>query len=598
MVYGERGFNSPPVHYLPPIFWLRLILAHPRLVVLGQEYTYMRNAPGQEYMQQAPVVYGTPTESVDIRRIERWTGFDSPPVHIRMVPTIFFKKLHSKGSRVEPRIHGSADCADRVRYTHQIKYSIRIQLKWWMGIDSQPGQEYMQQAPVVYGTPTDVCGYKRTIPKSVEQGKARKERTRTSTVTVGLGQEGLYEQDDYVQQLLRLGRGGALGDRVRIQRGREWDEESAHVVPLHHRSSRGRRRRQRQRPTQREWRARAHAHPCSAAVAGRGGGDGVRPGGGGTCELRRRGGRGRERRSGAARGDKGEVLIEEDARVVDSCSSGSSTFPTANCVGANSSPSASPLSSLSSTSSSLARARNKRRDGDAAASPRAAHPGARSVAGLRCTTLTVPFANGSASSYTPSPSSAGSGMNEYGRSALEYREECERELVAEKEEAVGEGGACEASDEQGDSDESGEGGGEPGAQVRPEQCGVDAGRGLGRSRSGNWKGEPPPPHDERRGALLELAEHQAHAGGAGGGMQVLHGLFALQGRVARRCAEEERKGRGRGSNSSAAEMRARNSARLKGERRAGDVDGDLDDEGECMAGVEGKDEEGKLHGVI
>jgi hypothetical protein len=37
--------------------------------------------------------------------------------------------------------------------------------------------------------------------------------------------------------------------------------------------------------------------------------------------------------------------------------------------------------------------------------------------------------------------------------------------VAEKEEAVGEGGACEASDEQGHSDESGEGGGEPGAQV-------------------------------------------------------------------------------------------------------------------------------------
>jgi hypothetical protein len=34
--------------------------------------------------------------------------------------------------------------------------------------------------------------------------------------------------------------------------------------------------------------------------------------------------------------------------------------------------------------------------------------------------------------------------------------------------------------------------------------------------------------------------------------------------------------------------------RLKGGRRAGDVDDDLDDEleGECMAGVEGKDEEG------
>jgi hypothetical protein len=121
-----------------PIFWLRLILAHPRLVVLGQEYVYMRNTPvvygtptrsidinsiririqlewwtvagsslflcflanithslrlviqGQEYVQQAPVVYGIPTESVDLRRIERWTGFDSPPVHIRMVPTNSF----------------------------------------------------------------------------------------------------------------------------------------------------------------------------------------------------------------------------------------------------------------------------------------------------------------------------------------------------------------------------------------------------------------------------------------------------------------------------------------------------------------------------
>jgi hypothetical protein len=83
--------------------------------------------------------------------------------------------------------------------------------------------------------------------------------------------------------------------------------------------------------------------------------------------------------------------------------------------------------------------------------------------------------------------------------------------VAEKEEAVGEGGACEASDESGS--ESGEGGGEPGAQVnasgaevearslvlrregevRPEQRRVDAGRGLGQSGSGTWKGEPPPP---------------------------------------------------------------------------------------------------------
>jgi hypothetical protein len=39
---------------------------------------------------------------------------------------------------------------------------------------------------------------------------------------------------------------------------------------------------------------------------------------------------------------------------------------------------------------------------------------------------------------------------------------------------VGEGGACEASDEQGHSDESGEGGGEPGAQVNASGAEVEA----------------------------------------------------------------------------------------------------------------------------
>jgi hypothetical protein len=77
-------------------------------------------------------------------------------------------------------------------------------------------------------------------------------------------------------------------------------------------------------------------------------------------------------------------------------------------------------------------------NGDAAASPRVAYSGAGSVAGVvvsgvigisawqrlaaRCTTLTTPFANGSASSYMPSVLSAAmveAGMNEYGRSELE-----------------------------------------------------------------------------------------------------------------------------------------------------------------------------------
>jgi hypothetical protein len=46
----------------------------------------------------------------------------------------------------------------------------------------------------------------------------------------------------------------------------------------------------------------------------------------------------------------------------------------------------------------------------------------------------------------------------------------------------------------------------------------------------------------------------------------------------------------------AAETRARNSARLKGGRRAGDVDDDLDDAGECM--LKEKAKKGSQHGVI
>jgi hypothetical protein len=204
-------------------------------------------------------------------------------------------------------------------------------------------------------------------------------------------------------------------------------------------------------------------------------------------------------------------------------------------------------------------------------------------------------------------------MNEYGRSALEEREECERELVVEKEEAVGEGGVCEASDEQGHSEESGEGegegGGEPGAQVNASgahsYCAARGRYGLNSAES--TLGTVPTlldvelelgREDRRRRALLELTEHQAHARGVCGGggrevMQILRGLFCAAGRGGSSMCGGRARGAGQGSKSSAAEMRVRNSARLKGERRAGDVDGDLDDEGECMAGVEGKDEEGK-----
>ncbi|KAJ7802056.1 hypothetical protein B0H14DRAFT_3155253 [Mycena olivaceomarginata] len=128
-------------------------------------------------------------------------------------------------------------------------------------------------------------------------------------------------------------------------------------------------------------------------------------------------------------------------------------------------------------------------------------------------------------------------------------------------------------------------------EVRPEQRRVDAGRGLGRRGSGNWKGEPPPPHDERRGALLELAEHQAHAGGAGGGVQVLHGLFALQGGVAGRCAEGERERRGGGVGVEGGGDEGAELGEAEGREAGGRHRRRLGRRGGVH--VEGKDEEGK-----
>ncbi|KAJ7787769.1 hypothetical protein B0H14DRAFT_3579016 [Mycena olivaceomarginata] len=414
----------------------------------------------------------------------------------------------------------------------------------------------MQQAPVVYGTPNE------SVYRSVG---------------------------------VAIGAGRSKGNRVRIQRGWGWDEESAHVVPLQRRSSRRRRRRrrQRQRPAQRERRARAY--PCACA-----GGDGVRPRGGGTCELRRRGGRGRGRRGGAARGDEGKVLVEEDARVVyfllfllvlstelrrhelDLVDLG---LP----------------AQLSQLDVQLPRARAyERRDGDAPASPRAAYPGASGVAGVVVGGVVRIRARQRLAAPMHHPHRAlrkrvrvlvyalpiergvrhGGGRDERVRAVGAGVAGGLREGAGRREGGGGGRGrgvrGVGDSDEQGHSDESGsesgEGSGEPGAQVNASGAEVEtrsycAARGsLGRSGSGTWEGEPPPPHDERRCALLELVEHQAHAGGAGGGVQVLHGFFALQGRVARRCAEGEREGRGGGV----------------GVEGGGDEGAELGEEGECM----------------
>ncbi|KAJ7690283.1 hypothetical protein B0H14DRAFT_3665954 [Mycena olivaceomarginata] len=162
---------------------------------------------------------------------------------------------------------------------------------------------------------------------------------------------------------------------------------------------------------------------------------------------------------------------------------------------------------LSQLDVQLPRARAyERRDGDAADSPRAAYPGASGVAGVVVGVIRI-RARQRLAAPMHHPYRAlrkRAGMNKYRQSELEYREECESELVAEKEEAAGEGGACEASDEQGHSDESGEGGGESGAQVNASGAEVDA---------------------------------DARCSYCTGRVQVLHGLFALQGRVTRRCAE-------------------------------------------------------------
>jgi hypothetical protein len=69
-------------------------------------------------------------------------------------------------------------------------------------------------------------------------------------------------------------------------------------------------------------------------------------------------------------------------------------------------------------------------------------------------------------------------------------------------------------------------------------------------------------------------------------------------RIERNCTV---RGAGQGSKSSAAEMRARNSARLKGERRAGNVDSDLDcrtTRGSAWRALKEKTKKGSEHGVI
>ncbi|KAJ7690287.1 hypothetical protein B0H14DRAFT_3175847 [Mycena olivaceomarginata] len=246
-------------------------------------------------------------------------------------------------------------------------------------------------------------------------------------------------------------------------------------------------------------------------------------------------------------------------------SSCSSSFPTASCVGANSSASASPLNSLSSTSSSLARARMSGAMGTRWSLPRLAaphHPYRALRERVHVLVYALPIERGV----------SGGGRDELLRAVGGGIAGGVREGAGRGEgggggrgrgvRGVGRAGALgrvgvgvgSGRRRAGGAGECERGGGRCAlvlrreGEVRPEQARVDAGRAadaLG-CRTGTWKGEPSPPHGECRRALVELAEHQAHAGGAGGGVQVLHRLFALQGRVARRCAEGERERRGGG----------------------------------------------------
>ncbi|KAJ7721575.1 hypothetical protein B0H14DRAFT_3624804 [Mycena olivaceomarginata] len=407
------GFNSPPVLYLLPLFFF------------GSD-SFLRRTHASLYSVRDIRIRGT-----------RRSCTVHPPDQLKL------DKNLSGGRGI--KIHAaSAGC---VRYTHRIRRRGRPGMQRWVGQTNSVKVKLKFNLFKVQG-----CMWVQRVGTSEQfqraLSKARKERTRTSTGTVGLGQEG----SSAIEQV-----GLAFSSCC------DWGGEAAtgYVQAV-------------------GARARLAVRCGEDEEAAEDGDDG------GGVELR-----------------AGTKLSQLDVQ--------------------------------------LPRARAyERRDGDAPASPRAAYPGASGIAGVVVVggvirirarqRLAAPMHH----SYRALRKRVrvlvyASVELRHGGGRDERREECARELVAEKEEAVGEGGACEASEEQGHSDESGEGGGESGARGnasgaevearsycaargRPEQRRVDAGRGLG--RSGGLEGEPPPPHDERRRALLELAEHQAHAGGA------------------------------------------------------------------------------------
>ncbi|KAJ7756740.1 hypothetical protein B0H14DRAFT_3166273 [Mycena olivaceomarginata] len=372
---------------------------------------------------------------------ESWTGFDSPPVHYPWELEDF--SLWFFGFVLVPFVGISR--AARKSWDAKFKGNLYV----------GTGERFQRAS------------------SKARQGEARKERTRTNVYGyswVGLG----WGKKDRI-----AGRGGAAANRVECgcSEGGVGGGVSARNPPAS--------------PLQPQTQTQTPTTTGSAGTASPG------------APLR---GRGRR---------WGEVLGEEDARVVDLrlflllvLSGGELRRHELDLVALG------LPAQLSQLDVQLPRARAyERRDGDAAASPRPTYPGARGVAGVVVGGVIRIRTRQRLAAPMHHPYRA---LRERVRILVyalpiergvrdERREECERELVAEKEEAVGEGGACEASDEQGHSDESGEGGGEKGAQVnasgaevearsycaargRPEQRRVDPGRGLDRSGGGTWKG--------------------------------------------------------------------------------------------------------------
>ncbi|KAJ7690289.1 hypothetical protein B0H14DRAFT_2652466 [Mycena olivaceomarginata] len=246
-------------------------------------------------MQQAPVVYGTPTESVQrFSKIERWMGFDSPPVHrpaIEDFSHLFFGFVLVIGISRATRKSWHAKCM------------------WVQANDSKE--------------------------RRARQGKEGAYKNESLRLQLGWGKKDPADADADNERLKGKGKPGRTLARARAAMG--------------------------------------YVRAVGARVSFDDAADGD---GGGGVELR--------------------AGMNSSARKMPESSISCSSFFPPNCVGTNPTPStsASPLSSLNSTSSSLARARMSGAMGTRRPRPVRRTRGLAAASQLRCTILTAPFANG------------------------------------------------------------------------------------------------------------------------------------------------------------------------------------------------------------